>query len=343
MYPGSAGTLPTGYQQQIDPSTGKAFYVNLMTGETSWTPPTGAAAAPVPMTPSAAKSSAGLPPGWEERVDPASGRKFYINHANKSTSWELPTAGGSAPPSQPSYAAAPRQASPDSRLEAIDRDAALARELAEQWNAEAGDDSGNDDEDDDAKGAKKEWASDASTTNCFLTDVKFGVVQRKHHCRYCGQIFVAEVCKRTAKIPSMGFDTPVRVCDVCFDQIQRGDPVCVAKQVALLRSQSEAQWQQGAKVLADWAAMDPQFATAGVVQSLDALKLPELLPQLLDGTSAATQGAIARLLAAVLQHDEYREMLGRVDLLEPLLSALKSSSTDTKVKSPAPQPPAPDS
>ena len=89
--------------------------------------------------------------------------------------------------------------------------------------------------------------------------------------------------------------------------------------------------------------MDPQFATAGVVQSLDALKLPELLPQLLDGTSAATQGAIARLLTAVLQHDEYREMLGRVDLLEPLLSALKSSSTDTKVKSPAPQPPAPDS
>jgi len=201
------GTLPTGYQQQIDPSTGKAFYVNLMTGETSWTPPTGAAAAPVPMAPSAPPSSAGLPPGWEERVDPASGRKFYINHANKSTSWELPTAGGGAPPSQPSYAVAPRQASPDSRLEAIDRDAAMARELAAQFDAEAGDDSGNDD--DEAKGSKKEWASDASTTNCFLTGVKFGVVQRKHHCRYCGQIFVAEVCKKTARIPSIGYTEPV--------------------------------------------------------------------------------------------------------------------------------------
>ena len=87
MYPGSAGTLPTGYQQQVDPSTGKAFYVNLMTGETSWSPPTGAAAAPAPMAPSAPPSSAGLPPGWEERVDPTSGRPFYINHANKSTSW----------------------------------------------------------------------------------------------------------------------------------------------------------------------------------------------------------------------------------------------------------------
>ena len=34
----------------------------------------------------------------------------------------------------------------------------------------------------------QDWASDASTTNCFLTGVKFGVVQRKHHCRYCGQV-----------------------------------------------------------------------------------------------------------------------------------------------------------
>ena len=219
MYPGSAGTLPTGYQQQTDPSTGKAFYVNLMTGETSWTPPDGAAAAPVPMAPSAPPSAAGLPPGFEERFDTTLGKKFYINHANKTTSWEPPGAGGSAPPSQPSYAVAPRQASPDARLEAIDRDAAMARELAAQFDAEdaAEDDSGN--EDDDAKGSKKvmlalalaptvhhapctlhptpytlhptpdqDWASDASTTNCFLTGVKFGVVQRKHHCRYCGQV-----------------------------------------------------------------------------------------------------------------------------------------------------------
>ena len=143
--------------------------------------------------------------------------------------------GGGAPPSQPSYAQAPRQASPDSRLEAIDRDAAMARELAAQFDAEAGDDSGNE-EDDDAKGTKKEWASDASTTNCFLTDVKFGVVQRKHHCRYCGQIFVAEVCKKTTRIPSIGYTEPVRVCDVCFDQVERGDPVCLSKQAALLRS-----------------------------------------------------------------------------------------------------------
>ena len=43
--------------------------------------------------------------------------------------------------------------------------------------------------------------------------------------------------------------------------------------MALLRSESEAQWQQGAKVLADWASMDPQFATAGAVAPAPTLTL----------------------------------------------------------------------
>jgi hypothetical protein len=215
----------------------------------------------------------------------------------------------------------------------MDNDAALARALAEQWNAEeaeADDGAGSDDE--GVTGAKKkEWASDAATTNCFLSDVKFSVVNRKHHCRYCGQIFVDDVCKKKTRIPSMGYTEAVRVCDICYDQIERGDPVCIAKQVALLRSESESQWQQGAKALADWASMDPQFATSGIVHAIDALKVPELLVERVDGHSSATQGAVARLLSAILKYDEYREMMERVDLLEPLLSALKSSSTDTKV------------
>ena len=62
-----------------------------------------------------------------------------------------------------------------------------------------------------------------------------------------------------------------------------------------------------------------------------AMQVPELLVERVDGHSSATQGAVARLLSAILKYDEYREMMERVDLLEPLLSALKSSSTDTKV------------
>jgi len=100
------------------------------------------------------------------------------------------------------------------------------------------------------KGGKpKEWADDAASSHCFLTGVKFTLVQRKHHCRYCGQIFVSDVCKKTATIPGKGLSDkglsePVRVCDVCFDQLERGDPVCVCKAVALLRSESESARQQ---------------------------------------------------------------------------------------------------
>lgn len=32
-----------------------------------------------------------LPDGWEEMTDPTTGRKFYIDHATKSTTWERPT------------------------------------------------------------------------------------------------------------------------------------------------------------------------------------------------------------------------------------------------------------
>lgn len=31
-----------------------------------------------------------LPPGWEMKVDQASGRKFYVDHNTHKTSWEAP-------------------------------------------------------------------------------------------------------------------------------------------------------------------------------------------------------------------------------------------------------------
>lgn len=37
-----------------------------------------------------------LPPGWEERFDPSSGRKFYVDYVNKTTSWTRPTAAAAA-------------------------------------------------------------------------------------------------------------------------------------------------------------------------------------------------------------------------------------------------------
>ena len=33
-----------------------------------------------------------LPEGWEEKVDPGSGRKYYVNHRTRVKQWERPAA-----------------------------------------------------------------------------------------------------------------------------------------------------------------------------------------------------------------------------------------------------------
>mmetsp|Transcript_17286 Transcript_17286/g.27732 ORF Transcript_17286/g.27732 Transcript_17286/m.27732 type:complete len:123 (-) Transcript_17286:3-371(-) len=34
--------------------------------------------------------AAPLPPGWQEAVDPASGKTYYMNHISKETAWDRP-------------------------------------------------------------------------------------------------------------------------------------------------------------------------------------------------------------------------------------------------------------
>ncbi|XP_033634240.1 E3 ubiquitin-protein ligase NEDD4-like isoform X1 [Asterias rubens] len=46
---------------------------------------------------SAPPRSAALPTGWEERED-ANGRRYYVDHANRRTQWEIPTVPSQGPP-----------------------------------------------------------------------------------------------------------------------------------------------------------------------------------------------------------------------------------------------------
>lgn len=178
---------------------------------------------------------------------------------------------------------------------------------------------------------KEGWADDSSTTHCFLTNTKFTVTQRKHHCRYCGQIFITDVCKKTRKIPSEGFSEPVRVCDICYDQLERGDPVCLSRNVAIMRSRdSDRSVADAAKELANWAGMDPQFAQ--LADACDKLGVPQLLAELLGSSSASTQSAAASLLGSMMTYPELAELLEDANVLSPLVSGLSSRQTDFRVK-----------
>ncbi|KAI5934070.1 hepatocyte growth factor-regulated tyrosine kinase substrate isoform X2 [Manis javanica] len=56
---------------------------------------------------------------------------------------------------------------------------------------------------------------------CHRCRVQFGVVTRKHHCRACGQIFCGKCSSRSSTIPKFGIEKEVRVCEPCFEQLNK--------------------------------------------------------------------------------------------------------------------------
>lgn len=74
----------TSHWKATDPNSGKVYYANLVTKETSWTFPAelGAGGADAPKKEDI----------WVERQDPKSGRSYYYNQATKERTWNRPAA-----------------------------------------------------------------------------------------------------------------------------------------------------------------------------------------------------------------------------------------------------------
>ncbi|TDH70549.1 uncharacterized protein CCR75_009764 [Bremia lactucae] len=60
---------------------------------------------------------------------------------------------------------------------------------------------------------KSNWMDNKSTMVCLATGKKFGLFNRRHHCRFTGKLYCNDVCKQLEVVPDLGFYTPVRVYD----------------------------------------------------------------------------------------------------------------------------------
>ncbi|KAL8588967.1 hypothetical protein ACOMHN_065749 [Nucella lapillus] len=63
-----------------------------------------------------------------------------------------------------------------------------------------------------------EWKDGETCTRCR---VQFGMVQRKHHCRNCGEVFCNKCSSKNSIIPKFGIEREVRVCDSCFEKLTK--------------------------------------------------------------------------------------------------------------------------
>ncbi|KAH3861980.1 hepatocyte growth factor-regulated tyrosine kinase substrate-like [Dreissena polymorpha] len=56
---------------------------------------------------------------------------------------------------------------------------------------------------------------------CSRCRTAFGVVQRKHHCRACGDVVCQKCSSKNSIIPKFGIEKEVRVCDACYEKINK--------------------------------------------------------------------------------------------------------------------------
>uniref|UniRef100_UPI00358DF64C hepatocyte growth factor-regulated tyrosine kinase substrate isoform X1 n=2 Tax=Myxine glutinosa TaxID=7769 RepID=UPI00358DF64C len=71
-----------------------------------------------------------------------------------------------------------------------------------------------------------EWVDAES---CHRCRVLFSMTTRKHHCRACGQIFCSRCSSRASSIPKFGIEREVRVCEPCFEQLNKKEVKAAAE------------------------------------------------------------------------------------------------------------------
>ena len=66
-----------------------------------------------------------------------------------------------------------------------------------------------------------EWKPDKEAKECTLCHSEFSVLNRRHHCRNCGECFCAKCSSNLTTLPKFGIEREVRVCESCFINVSK--------------------------------------------------------------------------------------------------------------------------
>lgn len=236
--PDAAEVSQNGWVKSVDPRTGRTFYANRNTRVTQWDPPAGW------REPSSSgngqSSSDDLPDEWEEMTDPTSGRKFYVDHVRKITTWDRPVA-RSKPNDSPAYVSTEdheAKRNSQSYKDWIAQEEAAAIAAGYQFNTDVN--NGFEENSFAQQGGSVNNTLATSATPDFVVrtigDSERKVCpqclepftfasKRRHHCRLCGDVFCDACSSNRVALPLDGpeFQNPVRVCDLCNKDIERGN------------------------------------------------------------------------------------------------------------------------
>jgi len=90
--------LPEGWEEKLDPATGRSYYFHYEKGNAQWERPkasdetASALLCGVCTSESTPSTREPLPEGWEEYLDPDSGESYFYNTVSKNCQWDRPCA-----------------------------------------------------------------------------------------------------------------------------------------------------------------------------------------------------------------------------------------------------------
>lgn len=204
-------------------------------------------------------SSPTLPKNWEMMRDRKTGRPFYVDHVNKVTTWDPPKTGEKSNIDFSNLVSQPY-------LSQTKSNNSLGQHSNLYNNPTASDIGVNNlmpKQDRSSWGGKHSTSTSANfdshtSSNSNIPPLDFSVVsvkdearascpschvffsiplKRRHHCRLCGDVFCDDCTSNRCLLPLDGpeFEKPVRVCDMCFSDISKGNYFSMRRYLAPLQ------------------------------------------------------------------------------------------------------------